>query len=148
MHTCWWFVLKNFLAAQSKQQAGCDEDMPPYPSTPERGQVGPPGQDGAAGGLPANNRILVSRDRETNCDLQQRLLSRQPALRAEHTRAEAAAMLGGVAHHHADAGKIHWQTTAPTQDGSLSTFTMLVRRAERHRGTAQTILKTHPPHCC
>lgn len=83
--------------------------MPPYPSTPEQGQVGPPGQDGAAGGLPANNGILVSRGRETSDDLQQRLPSQQPAMCAEHTlvRAEAAGMLGGVARHHADADKIH-----------------------------------------
>lgn len=83
----------------------------PYPSTPERGQVGPPAQDGAAGGLPADNGILVSWGRETSGDLQQRLLSQQPALRAEHTRARSyvprpLACWGGVACHRADADKI------------------------------------------
>lgn len=62
------------LAPCTETRARLNEDMPPYPSTSNGWQIGPPGQDGATRRFTTNNWILLNRQKDQKqhtYDLQQ-----------------------------------------------------------------------------
>ena len=55
----WLFPQVSFLQSEHGSMKTC-----PYPSTPNGGQIGPPGQDGATRRFTTNNWILLKRHRD------------------------------------------------------------------------------------
>lgn len=105
-HECLWL----FKISLQQNQSMVQWRHAPYPSTPEGGQIGPPGQDGTTGRFTTDNGILLNRQRDQEHHTDNLQLSQQPSLRAEHTSIKATNMLYNNTRHHADADKILWDT--------------------------------------